>query len=80
MERQKLTQPTTEAERRVILDGSFPYATQQNSLRPAFRTSTRDCDGDSNARVAQIRLPSENPVVRRDRSEPDKPGGGNPAE
>lgn len=80
MERQKLTQPATEAERRAILEGSFPYATDQNSLRPEFRTSGRDCEGNSNARVAQIRLPTENPIVRRDSPEPDEPSGGNPAE
>lgn len=80
LQRQLLTQPETQADRREILNESFPFALQQNALRQEFRTATNDCDGDSSSvRVTQIQLPSENPVVLRDSPEPDQ-GGGNPAE
>lgn len=81
MKRNALTQPATAAERREILDGSFPYASQQNLLRQDFHTSTRDCDGGSATPIAQIRLPNlDAPIRRQSEATAPEPGGGNPAE
>lgn len=81
MERETLTQPATQAERREILDGSFPYASRQNLLRQDFHTSTKDCEGDSSTPVAQIRLPSADaPVRTQSENDTPEPSFGNPAE
>lgn len=70
MDHRRWNQPKTESERSQILNALFPFALEQENLRPAFRTNISACsESGSDRTLPQVR-------VRSASSDPLSGGGG----
>ena len=57
MDHRRWNQPRNEQERSQIISELFPFAVEQEQLRPAFRTNVAACaGGDSDRQLRQVRI------------------------
>ena len=81
MDHRRWNQPRTSSERSQIIEALFPFASEQEQLRPAFRTNLSACsEGDSDRPLQQVRVerPSNSATTGSDSG--SSGGNGNPAE